>query len=513
MTPKILAPGRRIPLARLGLLTAAEAGVLALGGVAIRSLIDAIGAGQSALWPCASLAALAILGSAAAWLRAVQAEDVSMSYANDLRGMLMEHAVASHASRRRLGLLAVRLTGDVTPMREWVATGLAETGSAAASIFAGACILWLAASWLGVGVGVGLACALALVLWLAKKPLETRMRELRAERGRVSALAGDIVISAATIARYDAIAREKRRFNERTNGLRDAAVKRRRLAALLEVPGGLALALVAIVAVATQGAMTSVNWALLFFAAALLAAAFRTAGRAMDSYVAYAVAEARMHVLAEQIDAASVRGRGRKPGDSAAFFIAFAGSQAIELEPGDVVLVRAGEMTMGIDAVELNALRSGAALLEGAALANLKSKALGRRVALVSPKLPLMRASVRRNLSLGRRDASEEELYAALAAVGIFGDAWDLERRLDPAIDEPDLYTQALLRLARALSHQAEVIVVAEPLLYHAPDTPALFRAIAKHANACVLAACAAPPLAGQRAVDAGDLNALANAT
>jgi ABC-type multidrug transport system fused ATPase/permease subunit len=513
MTPKITAPRRRMPLARLGLLTAAEAGLLALGGVAIRGLIDAMSAGQSALAPCVALAGVALLGSAAAWFRAVQAEDVSMSYANDLRGMLMEHAVASHASRRRLGLLAVRLTGDVTPMREWVATGLADTGSALASILAGVFVLWLAASWMGVGVGASLVCALALVLWLAKGPLEARMRELRTERGRVSAMAGDVVLSAATIARYDAIAREKRRFDERANNLRDAAVKRRRLAALLEVPGGLTLALVAIIVVASQGAVGVLDWALLFFAAALLATAFRTAGRAMDSYVAYAVAEARMQVLAEQIETASSRPRRRKPEESAAFFIGFVGDQAVELDRGDVVLVRASDVMEGVDAVAQNALRSGGALLEGAAVAGLKDKVLGRRVALVSPTLPLMRASVRRNLSLGRRDASEDGLRAALDAVGLAGAAWDLERRLDPAIDDPDFKAQTLLRLARALSHQAEVIVVAEPLLYHAPEAPALLRAIAKHANAGVLAACAAPPLAGQRAFDAGELSALASAS
>lgn len=513
MTPKILAPQRRMPLARLGLLTAAEAGLLALGGGALRALIDAVALNQSALLPCAALVAVGALGCAVAWLRAVLAEDVSMSYANDLRGMLMEHAVTSHTSPRRLGLLAVRLTGDVTPMREWVATGLADTGSALASIIAGLFILWLAASWPGASVGMGLVTVFAFLLWIAKGPLETRMRELRAERGRVSAMAGEIVMSAATIARYDAVAREKRRFDERASNLRNAAVSRRRFAALLEVPGGLILAVIATLVVVAQGAIQGLDWALLFFAAALLATAFRTAGRAMDSYVAYAVAEVRMQVLAEQIEAAATRPRRRKPEEESAFFLAPFGENAVGLDRNDVALIRAETLIEAVDSVEQNALRTGGALLQGVALSSLKDRALGKRVALVSPKLPLMRASLRRNLSLGRRDTTEDELRAALTVVGLDGAGWDIERRLDPNANEPDAYSQTLLRLARALTHQAEVIVVAEPLLYHAPEAPALYRALAKHSNACVLAASAAAPLAGQRAFDASSLSALANSS
>ena len=506
MTPKILSPERRMPLACLGLLIAAEAGALAMCGPALQSMIAAIARDGDVLSPLVVLAGVGGAGCVLAWHRAVLAEDVSMSYANDIRGLLMDHAVSGPGSQRRLGLLAVRMTGDVTPMREWVATGLADLGGALAAFAAAIFVLWLAAGALGVAGGCALGSCVIFALLAARPALGVRIRALRAERGRVSALAGDIVLSAATIGRLNAERRERRRFDERARGLRVAAVRRRRLAALLETPGGLVLPVVALLGFGLHGVAGRLDWALLMFAASLLALSFRSAGRAMDLYVAYAEAQARMAALASQLAVASAPRHGVDVTPPLAFFSATSSGGVIALEKGKVGLVRAASLTTAIDMVAGMADRRGTTWIEGLLIGSVGRRELNRRLVLVSPTLPLVRGSVRRNLSLGRRDVPDADMSAALQVVGLDPEEWPLDRRIDPSIDNPDLYAQALLRLARALSHGAEAIVVAEPLLYHAPEGPAIFEAVARAGGASVVAASAAPTREDQHLFDAGAL-------
>lgn len=87
----------------------------------------------------------------------------------------------------------------------------------------------------------------------------------------------------------------------------------------------------------------------------------------------------------------------------------------------------------------------------------------------------------------------------ALSRVRLDPLAWPLDHRIDPPLDDPDAWTQTLLRLARAIAHRPEVIVVAEPLLYHAPEAPGLLQEIAEALGVAVLAACAVEPTASQR--------------
>jgi ABC-type multidrug transport system fused ATPase/permease subunit len=95
-------------------------------------------------------------------------------------------------------------------------------------------------------------------------------------------------------------------------------------------------------------------------------------------------------------------------------------------------------------------------------------------LALVSPALPLLRGSVRRNLTLRRSKATPAEVTAALILVGLDPVAFPPDRRIDPALGQPDPFTQARLRLARALVHRPKRLFLAEPLLLTAPDYPAL---------------------------------------
>lgn len=512
MTPKLFAPTRRWLFARLGLFTLAEAGFVALAATSFRDVLVAAASGGAAFVPVSIVFGAAAAGFLAGWLRQVCAEDVGMRYANDLRLMLASHA-ASAGGRRRLGTLAVRLTGDLNPMRDWASLGISEAAAGGASLGAGLIALYAAANAFGLGAGAGVCALAAIYFAVLRKPLTAKLESLRRSRGRVASAAGDIVLSAGAIARYDAFGRERNRMERRAARLRELSVQRRKWAAALDAPGAIAASATIVAMLVLQAlsgpALSLDKWALALFGASILGAGLKQAGRAVDSHAAYGVALRRMNQLASQIEARRPAAKpaldldvSSAPRKGAVFSAALPSGHMLDVGKGKVVLVCATDPTASLAAVEAVASASAQAWLSGRALSSLEPKDLARRIGLVAPSSPLVRGSVRRNLSLRRVGTTREEMAAALRLVGLDASHYPPARRIDPALGVPNDYDQALLRLARAITHKAKVILVAEPVLLHAPNAPDLYVQIALSTGAAVIAASSASPREGATQLD-----------
>ncbi|MDX2238207.1 MAG: ABC transporter transmembrane domain-containing protein [Hyphomonadaceae bacterium] len=487
MRPRLLAPGRGWPLARLGVLTLAEAGALAGGVVALKRFLDAAGAGADLRGPSLMLLAVSTASAVITWARAVTAEDVSMDYANDLRRFLARHAVAASEGARRLGALTARMTGDVNPMREWASIGLGESGAALAAGVGALAALGMAAGAGGLAAGVGLLAACGLV-WIGLGRAHRRaLQRLRQARGRVAAVAGDIVLGARTLALFHAAHRERTRLDARADDVRAAAVRRTAIASLVEAPAAYAV-------VATFLAMLSlamhadraIDWAMAAFAGGFLGAALRSGARARDSFLAAQLGAARFDRLAAE--AARVRtdpARAPAPSDGA-IALRLGGGDDVVLQRGEVAFV-SGELPRGaLASLESLARTPGAVRFAGA---QDDERGLRRRIMLAAPSAPLLRGSLRRNLSIGQRGLSDDVMAQALALVGLADMAAALERRIDPDAPSLDGWTQARLRLARAIAHGPSLLIVAEPALYFDPELPALLRAAAQASECGVIAA------------------------
>lgn len=487
MRPRLLAPGRGWPLTRLGLLTFAEAAALAGGVVSLKAFLDAAGAGADLRGPSLVLLAVATASAAITWARAVTAEDVSMDYANDLRRFLARHAVAASEGARRLGALTARMTGDVNPMREWVSIGLGESGAALSAGVGALAALWTAAGASGLFAGAGLLAACAL-FWVALGGAHRRaLRRLRQARGRVAAVAGDIVLGARTLALFHAAHRERARLDARADDVRAAAVGRTAIAGLVETPAAYAVVAAILALMPLVGpAENAIDWAMVVFAGGFLGAALRSGARARDSFLAAQIGAARFDRLAAE--AARVRPDptlAPAPSDGA-IALRLGGGDDVVLQRGEVAFV-SGELPCGaLATLEAMARTPGAVRFAGGLD---DERALRRRILLAAPSAPLLRGSLRRNLSIGQRGLSDEAMAQALALVGLGDMAAALDRRIDPDAPDLDGWTQARLRLARAVAHGPSLLIVAEPALYFDPDLPAVLRAAAHECGCSVIAA------------------------
>jgi ABC-type multidrug transport system fused ATPase/permease subunit len=514
MTPLLFAPERRLSFARLGLVTLTEAGLLVLVTLSARDLLTAVVSGDSPSRPL-TFAAIAAGGAfLVGWFRQVLAEDLGMKFANEVRMMLAAHA-ASRQPRKRLGALAVRLTGDLNPLREWASTGVAETAAGAAQVSAGAIALSFAAGAGGAfsaSVALGVAIGYFLVL---RRPLLNTLEALRRSRGRVASSAGDLLIGAEAIARYDAFHREASRLHKRAELLRQVSVSRRCWSAALDAPGAaatpIAFATLLVLSATWPPALVVESWALVLFGAGILSEGLRRLGRAVDAQASYSIAMRRLRRIASVIpadrlpkqDVERVAARAgpveaaADPCDvhkSAVFHTRLAGDTVLQVAAGEVVLVYAADPAISLAAVEDAAEQSPFAWLRGRPVRALEQRNLARRIGLAAPSTPLLRGSLRRNLTIRRVKTTDSEIVTALRTVGLISGRWPPERRIDPSNRDPGEHIQALLRLARTITHKASVIMVAEPALLHAPDAPEMYQRIAELTGAAVVAASSAKP-------------------
>lgn len=487
MIPKLLAPERRVALAQLAALAVVEAVAMTGVAIALKFATEGVVRGEIAWAPVLALAALGILAAALGWERLVATADFGMRYANELRANLARHAVALAArnKRRRLGTMAMRMTGDLNALRDWAASGLGDLTAALGACIAAMAILGGVLGAFGLMIVFGAIVVNALLAFALLRPLWRAARDVRRARGRVSALAGDIVLGAAAIESFRGERRERHRLEKRSERLREATVRSRRIAGLLAAPAAATTALTTVVTLVLfdhglARMQTAGDWASFMFGLGFLATGLAGAVRAVDGYVAFAVAKRRINGLAAEI---------APPANASPPQPAFTGDvRGVELpassavhKPGEVVTVAADPATAYARVLELAHPDAGARL-DGKPLS-------GRKRAIVSPTVPLLRGSVRRNLTLGRKSASATEVTAALALAGLDPDRWGLESPIDPALETSDPWTAARLRLARAIAHKPRVIFVAEPAFMIERTMAAAYDRIAAATGAVLIVA------------------------
>lgn len=472
--PAIGADGRRrriASVAGLALGQAASAGVVAF---ATREAFGALHAAGPA--PAGALLAIALGGAAIAALRVAEravAERVGCDYAAALRERLFLHAARTPPSAmagRSRGVLALRFVGDLAAVRGWVSKGLARLISAAVTLPASLLVLFLLDWRIAVAATPALLASLAGLAALGR-PLGSAHRLLRRSRARLASDATERVAHGAALRLVGRVSAERARLASRAQRLADHATDRARLAeaarAIPDAAAGLAAA--AMLGTAFWTGVSPATAAGALAALGLSIQPLRRLADVRDRHEAWRVAAARIDA-ALAAPTLPARDHARASPDPQA--------SALSLE--DVRVDGGPPVTGGVARGEIVVLSPGGA--DGAALllaaAGIEERYAGRirafghppsalptgTISYVGPSAPVMRGTLRKNLTLGCRGRIDD---AALArAVGLCElDAvverlGGLEGRIAEGGRNLSASERARLLLARALLGEGHLVLV-----------------------------------------------------
>ncbi len=494
--PRIHAGRRRALLRRLVANGVAQ-GALAIG---LAQLVRAALEGAPHALPWALVAGVVAAGAAALALRAIEAADaerLGQDYVMRVRLRIFD-SVSREATggRRRWGVTMTRLISDLNSLRNWVSAGVARSIVASITIVGVTAALALTHPAALLAVGAMLTCTGIAALGLAPL-LRSHIREARRRRGRLANNLGEKVLAAGTVRQFDHDGSERRKVRTHSLWLRDALVRRMRLAQLLRqapnaaVPVAIGVLLGALAW--TDLGMTNAELAVGILLVGLLGTSLADLTRALDHRLAFEEGRQRIEEL---LSAPRLKER-RHP---------------VELEPGGPIAVRVGRLRVrgrlragpfeaaagqtvrvagGAGAGKSTLLSlvarfldpdRGRIELDGVPLRRLSLASLGRNVQLIAPEVPLLRGSLLENLTYGS-DEIDDEWIAKIADIcglrsGPLAPRGGLEARVDEQGRNLPEGLRARVALARAAAAAPRLLLVDHASLLVDPDGRAALRAV-----------------------------------
>lgn len=472
--PVIFANGRRRRIACVAGLALGQAAAAGLAAFATRDAFAALHHGASA--PVAALTAIVVSGLLIAAFRVAErtvAERLGGAYVAEAREKLFLRVARTPPralALRRRGGLALRFVGDMAAIRGWVAQGLPRVLSAAITLPATATVLALLDPRLALAAAAPLVLALAALGALGARLERTHRRERRLRARLASEMTEHMAHGAALrlVGRVGAI-RDRLRGKSRT--LIDASAARARIAGLARAApdAGAGLAAAAILATAFGHAVAPATTAGALAALGLAVQPLRRLAEAHDRRQAWRVARDKLEraLSAEALPARSAQRTGPAEDAPALSFeaVRLASGHRVDavLERRAVGVLRAStcEARTGLllAAAGLEPLRKGRVTVFGKPPPALPTGV----VAYVGPYAPLVRGSVRRNLTLGLGARSEDEQRGALRAAGLeeLARAPDgLDARITEAGGDLSGRQCRRLTLARALLARPDLLIV-----------------------------------------------------
>ena len=457
---------------------------------------------------------LAGLGVALGILRAIEFSvteragyEVVRRLRMDMYGHL-QRMLPPHLLHRARGGLLLRLTGDLSMLRMWLSRGQLQGSSAAITLAAG-----LTGAFM---LDRAMACSLVAVLCLGAGVSlysgQTMRSATRTMRRRRSLVIGNISeqinalavtqVSGRTSGEYARLSRQNDSLNR---ALVQVAGLRGRLRGIATGTSMLATAAVVATGVveARRGVVLPATVLLEVLIARFLTRPVRTLGLMHDYWhrglvsrqkIGDFLASSSRAIEAELMAPLKVR-RGHIVFEDVTVNGALRGLSA-EAPPGTVVAITGGAgsgATAVLDVVaRLVDPDAGSVTIDQQDLVATDPSSIGRAVGMVSPDLPLMRGTVRRNLTYGARAASASEvqrvafglgLHQALPRMGGSGVAeWLVEGGQNILFAD-----RQLIALGRALMGNPPILLLDRPFQGLDPASRILARAMVLRHRGTVL--------------------------
>jgi ABC-type multidrug transport system fused ATPase/permease subunit len=442
-------------------------------------------ADDAILWVGLGLLGVALLG---AWLRMrerVDAERLGQDYVYDVRLTLFDRLSempARDLQRRSRGGTLLRFVGDLTALRQWASLGVARLTVAGVAAFGSLVALGLVDITLAAVVGVALGSGAGLAFVMGRK-MEPVVREARKRRAHLAANIAEKIGTMAVVQVFGQYRRERRRVRRQGRRLFRAMVARARIAGRLRavtegttsIATGAALLTGAIQVAAGQATTGTVVAAMTIVG--LLVPPLRDLGRIHEYWHGARVSRAKINGF---LDAG--QGMEQRP-DAVALrpglgWLAFEGvgvdgaltNVTAMVKPGSKVAIvgpnGSGKSTLLALVARLARPDQGAVLIDAQDLADTSVSSIRRVVAMVSPDLPLLRGSIRKNLLYRWPSAPQEEIDRVCALCDLDELLQELPAGLETRLTEGgmnlSLGQRQRLSLARALVGDPRVLLLDE---------------------------------------------------
>lgn len=472
-----LARGRRVAmLALLVGLGLGQAAAAAGGALCVRALFDALSTGNglrlTSPWTLGLIASALTVGALEAWQRA-SAEMLALDYTSEVRLALFDHLAdipADRLARRSQGGLLLPFVGDLSALRLWASQGLARLlvgGVMAAGVLVA---LVLSSPMVAMASGAVLLAGAFGAVFLGP-PMERAVRQVRRRRASLTSLIASRISALATLQALGGARRERTGIDRRNRALNLAAVRRAALVGALRGLSQLTTALLAVAALVSGGAaLASGELSLGGVVAAmglvgLMGPAILDLGRAFELWRPAKVASEKIRaIMAEPVRQTAASGEVRRGGAPLVFQALRPRSDSlpidVKLRRGAVALITGragvGKSALANLAAGLAEPEGGRVLIKGRDAAGLTPAQQRRLVGFASPAAPLIRGSLRMNLSYRVRAASDDVLAEVIALCGLDR----LVRRLPQGLDSP--LTESGLNLSDG---ERQAVILARALL------------------------------------------------
>lgn len=484
----------------------------AILGLAIVRVFDTFfHAGFTGMGSVATIFALGAGLYAGRILQRRHGEMFALDYVNETRRVLMEKVLSAPDNARhvRIGLITARLSGDLLSLKNWLADGLASgivTSTTLTALLAGAAVLF---------PYIALILAAVVIPWAAVAfMLRPSLREIigkaRRQRGRLANVAADQVMSRLTLSHFGRTNPALDSLMRRGQQLSHTLVKRATISEALRAAPDWALPIASLAGYLMfhGGGTAAPRLAPLLLLLHMAGLQMSKLSRSLDLYVASTVAMTRLNAVVDRpglAETATSKAPEFKRGKPLELDLAFKDAdgveQVIQLAPGSVYSLTSGTQAWRSDFLTaLARLRNDTSIsgtIGDSPIQDIPLRNWRKLVTLVSPRLPFIRGSLKKNLLIGAPGETTDDVALSLARR--FGLASSLEE-LDEPLD-PHLMTAATalaLRLCRALLRAAPVILLDE--VTQPTDVPMIedFLALAKQRQAIIIASGCALDYAGK---------------
>lgn len=456
---------RRVDMAKVVLLGLLRAGALITFVLVLASLVDAIddltapaaaaaGAWRTARIQLAALVAVVVLhGCLRAWEFSVS-EKIGYALVQRVRMQLYRHlqGMQPHQLPRSRGGLLLRFIGDLTMLRTWISRGLLGGLIALIALTAPLATLLLLSWPIGLTLVAVLAGAAAVSL-TSGEPMRAATRTMRRRRSlltsnideQLNALAVPQVFGRAH-GEFNRLARQNDALNRALFRVAELRGRLRGVASASGLLAVVAVLAVGIVEVQRQTASPGLVVAAIL-TSRLLATPVRALGLAHDYWHRSQVSRQKLrdflHGPTRELDAPGQRQLTVRRGRLEFRNVTVPGALhqiTLKARAGQVVAVTgpggAGKSTLLGLVARLVEPTSGEVRVDGQRLADMTPRSTYRRFGMVSPDLPLLRGTVRRNLTYRQRDAAPEEVRRIVYATGLDRLLTELPHGLDTKVQQ-----------------------------------------------------------------------------